>query len=299
MVHIIIHILPQEIDQLEILMVNLKRSSMYLSKNDFHVEVQLNLNLTDWFNSSIPKMFFVDKLLDIETLTKSWASTEFAWDDRGKVLGCNDARRNAIRKTKAEWIMYLDVDNILSQTFLGVISILTKEFTYEKEKEFKIFCPETTRMWDSTWDVITNERFLKEPAGHEYYDVRDPYSILLDDSDETWGQYRGNLRYVPGFKFAGWGTTIPSKLAKIIDVPDSLGPYGLDDTFIMMGCQVMQTKGFIIHEYAIQNELVMENNLFRGNPYRDYLTNIDRRQEFLNNANKNFQPELEKLNARL
>ena len=36
--------------------------------------------------------------------------------------------------------------------------------------------PETTRLWDNTWDVITNQEALEEEANHKNYFNRDPYT---------------------------------------------------------------------------------------------------------------------------
>jgi len=44
MIHIITHILPQEIDQLEQLLIHLKKSSAYVDYGDYTVEVVLILN---------------------------------------------------------------------------------------------------------------------------------------------------------------------------------------------------------------------------------------------------------------
>lgn len=296
MIHVIIHILPYEIDQLEVLLSTMKRSSIYLEKDDYHVEVQLNLNLTHWDEPKIPKFFFIDKLVDLEKFTQSWASTNFNWDSKGKVMGCNDARRNVIRKTKHDWIMYLDVDNIFSENMLYIMSCITKAVTIEHQ--YRVLCPSTTRMWDSSWDMITNKNFINDSAGHEYYDVRDPYCVLKTFEDDPYGQ-NGMNHYVNGFKFAGWGTTFQTKLARLIDIPDSLGPYGLDDTFLMAGCYAMQSAGYNVAQYVLDNEVIIENNLLRYNPYRDYLDNIDRREEFLNNAKANFDKEVKKLYDKL
>lgn len=294
MIHVIIHILPYEIDQLEVLLSTMKRSSIYLGKNQsYHVEVQLNLNLTHWDEPQIPKYFFIDKLVDLEQFTKSWASTNFNWDSKGIVMGCNDARRNVIRKTKHEWIMYLDVDNVFSDTFL----FMMREAVAISHEQDKVIIPSTTRMWDTTWDVVTNKYFMDEPAGHEYYDVRDPYIILHNPWNDK--ETQGNMYPIRGFKFAGWGTTFPTKWARLIDVPDSLGPYGLDDTFLMAGFQMLQSKGYDITQWVLGNETIIENNLLRYNPYRDYLDNMDRREEFLNNAKGNFDKEVKKLYDKL
>ena len=60
--HILIHTMPYEIDQLEVLLTQFKHSSKYLTGDDVVlVDVVLNNNLIDWENSSFPKEYFTDK----------------------------------------------------------------------------------------------------------------------------------------------------------------------------------------------------------------------------------------------
>jgi len=135
---------------------------------------------------------------------------------------------------------------------------------------------------------------MDQPASHEFYDVRDPYEAVMLTSTKD-----RRIRMIPEFKFAGWGTTISTKLARLIDIPDSLKSYGLDDTFVLYGCYILREKGHQVNQYVIENEVIIENNFYRTNPYRDLIHSIDRRAEFLANAHANFNPELEKLKLRI
>jgi len=284
MIHIVTHILPQEIDCLEQMLIHLKKSSKWISYEDFTVEIVLNNKLTNWDESKLPKKFFIDKFRFLESLTSSWCSTNFEISD-GSILGCNDIRRRALRTSKADYIMYLDTDNIFSESLLYHIKSYTDYLL--AQEGYNILTPEITRLWDNSWDVITNKEHLDTPASHENYFSRDPYIIDFTPNDVS-------INPINTFKFAGWGTCIPTKLRDIIDIPDSLGSYGLDDTFVMMACSILKSKGHNIQQYTLQNEIIIENNKFRFNPYKDYLTTIDRREEFKNQAHNNFNLELQK-----
>lgn len=298
MIHIAIHSLCSEIDMLEQLLIQLKRNSVHLPKDHgIEVSVCLNTNLVDWDKSMLPSSFFVDKFDDLDTLTASWADVNFFTHGKG-INGCNDIRRDVIRTTNKPYVMYLDVDNVFGDHLLSTMYQFCDHMNtvnkHTGEYEYAVLVPQTTRMWDPTWDIITNDQHMDQPASHEFYDVRDPYEAI----NLTQGSSR-NATLVPGFKFAGWGTTISTKLARLIDIPDSLGSYGLDDTFIMHGCQILKDKGYNVTQWALDNEVIIENNLFRTNPYKDYLQVIDRRAEFLAKAHANFNPELDKLKLRI
>jgi hypothetical protein len=284
MIHIVIHILPQEIDQLEQLLIHLKKSSIYLKQEDYLVEVVLNTKLTDWSKSKLDEQFFINKFDLLEQLTNSWCETKFEVSD-GTILGCNDIRRRALRTSKADYIMYLDADNIFSESLLYHLKSYTDYLL--TQDGYNILVPEITRLWDDSWDVITNQNYLQIEASHKNYFNRDPYNVDFNSNDVS-------INPINTFKFAGWGTCIPTKLRNIIDIPDSLGSYGLDDTFVMMVCLKLKSKGHNIQQYTLQNEIIIENNKFRFNPYQNYLTNIDKREEFKNQAHNNFNLELQK-----
>ncbi len=284
MIHIVIHVLPQEIDQLEQLLIHLKKSSKWVKYEDFIVEVVLNTKLTDWNTSKLDEQFFINKFNFLENLTSTWCKIKFEISD-GTILGCNDIRRRALRTSQAKYIMYLDTDNIFSESLLYHIKhyidyLLTQE-------GYNILVPEITRLWDNTWDVITNQNYTLTEASHENYFNRDPHILDFNPGDVS-------INPINTFKFAGWGTCIPTKLREIIDIPESLGSYGLDDTFIMNACLILKSKGYNIQQYVLQNEIIIENNKFRFNPYENYLTVIDKREEFKNQANNSFNLELQK-----
>jgi len=289
MLHIIIHTLPYELNALEQTLIQLKRSSQYL--NDGHkvrIEVLLNMNLVNWNLSKLGRWFFEDAFHQLIKLNADWAECILRIDDVAEFLGCNDLRRHTIRNTDADYIMYLDTDVVFNDTFIRRVFDSIETAT----NPLCIITPQLTRMWDTTWDIVSNESFFNEEANHENYFNRDPYKAIQFRADV-------NLKPIQGFKFAGWGTTISTKLARLIDIPDALGPYGLDDTFIMYGCKILKRHNIHPQQYIIENEIVIENNKFKLEYFKELLTLIDRKEEFTKTANNNFQSELIKLNERL
>jgi hypothetical protein len=286
MTGIIIHILPQEIDQLEQTLIQLKKNSTYITDTEFLVEVVLNNNLTDWTTSKIPEDFFTTKLKHLETFTKSWAKTDFWISNNNESLGCTDPRRACSTKYEANAFIFLDVDIVFSDTLLYH---MVESFNLLKDKEpYLIITPETTRIWDETWDVITNKEAFSEEANHENYFNRDPYlTVGLKGEAE--------LKKIDTFKFGGgWFTLLSDKLLKKCPIPNELGPYYLDDTFIMSCCINGRGSKFHPSQYVIENEVIIENNKFRYNPYKDYLTSVNRKEEFVQIAQENFTPSVRK-----
>lgn len=280
MISILIHILPQEIDQLEQTLIQLKKNSKYVKDEKFLVEVVLNYNLTNWDKSKLDKNFFSDKLFRLEKLTKSWAETNFWISENNEVVGCTDSHRLAGKIYNPDAFLWLDVDIVFSDTLLYHM-VESYKLIKNTEKYF-IITPETTRVWDYTWDVITNKEAMVEEASHENYFNRDPY-LTTGLVGEV------SLNKINTFKFAsGWATLLSNDLIKKILIPDEMGSYYMDDTFIMICCEAGKQKGFNASQYVLTNEVIIENNKFRYNHYENYLNNINRKEEFMNIAKNNF-----------
>ena len=113
-IHIILHCLPREIDDLERIVNQLKISSHYLEKND-KVVLDFTLNLsdyyTDWSASKLPKDFFVEKYKVMESKSDWTHKNIFDIEiSKNKCLGINDKRRISIYDgLDFDYLMYLDV----------------------------------------------------------------------------------------------------------------------------------------------------------------------------------------------
>jgi len=280
---IVIHTLPHEIDQLEQLLIRLKYNSIYLNENNVLIDVVLNLNLIDWNLSSIPKSFFINKFKQLEQLTKTWADTKFEINEDGSIQGCVSHRRKAFKETKADALLILDTDIYFNETLLYYITNAVK--TLNVENPYYILTPQTTPMWDNSWDLIVTDKYKNDGI---HFQSRDPYKYIQQLGEIT-------IKPIQGFKFGGgWATTISTPLAKKIEIPESLGHYGLEDTYIMMCSQMLQNSGHVVMQYIIENEIIVEDHLFRFNPYKEYLHTINKQDEFRKIANDNFQKELVK-----
>jgi len=281
---IVIHLLPHEIDWFEWQIKQLKQGSYHLEKDDnVIIDVTLNLNLIDWSQSQLPKQFFIDKFKQIEQLC-DWCQTQFIVDQENKCLGCDDKRREAIRSTQANNILYLDCDLIFEPGLLWYMIGAAKLI----ENEYYIISPQTVRMWDSSWDALVNQKYLNTPANMETYYNNDPFKVITDPQSDL------NLKPINQFKFGGgWFNLLSTKLLQLTDMPDSFGPYGVDDTYVMICCEIMKQKGYNIQQYVLENSVVIENFKYRWNPYKDYLSLIDKQSEFRQIAESNLNKEIQ------
>jgi hypothetical protein len=133
--------------------------------------------------------------------------------------------------------------------------------------------------------VIVSDQFKNDSI---HFQSRDSYKYA-----QCLGEV--NLRPINNFKFGGgWATLISTPLLKYIGVPESLGHYGLEDTYIMLCSHIMRQKGMNVTQFVLENEVISEDHLFRFNPYKNYISAIDKREEFKAIAHANFQNEINK-----
>jgi hypothetical protein len=284
--HIIIHLMPHEIDWFEWQAKQLKAGSCYI-EDKVVIDITLNLNLVDWKNSQIPKQYFIDKFHQIKQLF-DWCETIFEIDENNTCLGIDDKRRNSVRGYQPDNFIYLDCDVIFKPETLALLISSAKTIN----DEYYIISPQTPKLWDFTWDVLVNNVYLNQPYGFEK--TIDPYSILNTDYGEV------SLSPINVFKFGGgWFNLISSDLLKFTDIPDSFGPYGIDDTYVMYCCDIMKQKQLNPQQYVINNLVVAENYKYRSNPYSQYLKIINKKDEYRVQAENNFGIELNNFRNRI
>lgn len=279
---IVIHLLPHEIDWFEWQSKQFKQGSYYIN-DKIIIDVTLNLNLVDWNQSQLPKQFFIDKFNQIKILW-DWADAQFTIDEENKCLGCDDKRREAIRSTIADNLLYLDSDLIFKPELLSYIIEAAKAINHD----YYIISPQTVRMWDNSWDIITNKEYLNVPANMETYYANDPFKVIIENTNDI------ELSPISQFKFGGgWFNLLSTKLLKLTDIPDSFGPYGIDDLYVMICCNIMKQKEYNIQQYVLDGTVVIENFKYRWNPYKNYLCSINKQDEFRKQAENNLEPEIQ------
>lgn len=284
--------LPYEIDDLELTLNQMKKAFRYVDEQNFILDITLALTgeLTLWEQSKIPIDYFTHKY---EKLRKScdWITNKyFRVEQNSEVLGCVSKRRKVWKEHQnVDYHIWLDTDIIFDERTLAYIDSSIQSLN--KDYPYCVVSPEIVKVWDNTWDCLVNEQFLNEPL--DYQKTNDPFvdcGIKGDIGIET---INNTIPNQPRMKFAGgWFTCISKKLLDRITVPDSLGHYGLEDTFIMWGSDKLKLG----QQFKIKNLVVCENYKYRDNKYlTNFIAGIDRREEFKEIAHKNFQKEYDSL----
>ncbi len=291
-----IFVLPHEIDMLHNTLYNLRRNAVHLRNTDsfgFDITLCLSDELTNWENS-LPKSYFEDKFQQMTHALCDWAIPQHIHIEyESNILGCVSQRRHSLQYVdEYDFTLWLDNDLMFNDYLLSYISLSTE--TISAATEYYIVTPQITRQWDTTWDVLVNHNLLNEP----FYANRtaDVFKLTLSHNDEV------SLKQIDTFKFAGgWGTVLSNKLLKLIGIPESLGHYGLEDTYVMSCANMLRDSvGYPVTQFVMDGVLACENHRYAHTAYlSSHVESIYRKEEYLAIANQNFMQELQKFNKRI
>jgi len=283
---IIVHLMPYEIDWFEWQAKQLKISSHYLdSDDDITLDITLNLNFVDWENSKIPKDFFIEKFNQCIDTCFDWCRVIKDINIDKTCMGCADKRRTSIRTyNDVDSFIYLDSDLIFSPLTLKLILDSAKHVN----NEYYIVSPQIPKLWDDTWYGLMNSTYQDDIWDNKTF--IDPYTVIST-------QYGSPvLKPTTSFKLGGgWFNLISANLIKLIDLPDSFGSYGPDDTFLMYGAEILKQAGYDVQQWVVENLVVSENHKYRVNSYNNLLINTNNRNNLRIESDKQLLNEITKL----
>ena len=283
---IIVHLMPYEIDWFEWQAKQLKISSHYLESDDnITMDVTLNLNFVDWENSKIPREFFIEKFNQCIDTCFDWCNVIKDVNIDKTCMGCADKRRTSIRTYKdVDAFIYLDADLIFSTLTLKLLLDSAKVVN----NEYYIISPQIPKLWDDSWNVLMNSSYSDFPWDNKTF--IDPYTVT------TIVYGAPTLKPIANFKLGGgWFNLISTNLLRLIDLPDSVGSYGPDDTFLMYGAQILKQSGYDVQQLIVENLVVSENHKYRVNSYNNLLVNTNDRNKFREDSDTKLIEEVHKL----
>jgi len=278
MIEIVIWISPTDIEDLEKTLNRLNIGKDYLTKEQcenikFNVVMGVSDEIIDWEGSSVPKETCTENFLRLKLLT-GWAGYA-VFETSDFISGCTSMRRISTY-SDSKYYLWLDTDIIFEPSTLAH-SINSIELLESNGVSKFVVTPEIVRQWDSTWDCLVNQNFITKPVG--YQAVNNPYEDATVYGNPTLEEVYNTVPNQPYMKFAGgWFALLSKQLLKLIPFPENYGHYGLDDTYLMWGAQILQDP--TIRQFKIKNTVVCENYFDRTTTYKDKIQFIDRREEF-------------------
>ena len=287
-------IMPNEIDDLERILGDLNKASKHIDGNNYELYLALSVDdyLVDWENSKLDKQFFVDRFNTLKPLTQ-WAGNA-TFNVRDDIMGCTSLRRIAhIECTNATHFIWLDTDIVFDEKILfymeNAINVIDNVDKY-------VISPECVKIWDTTWDCLVNKNFLNKEVG--YCKINNPFVDSGEVGEVSLETVLNNVSNQPRMKFGGgWFNCLSKALLDRVPLPESMGHYGPDDTFIMWASEKLNLNGEQLYQFKLKNYIVCENYIYRDRKHYDSLVSrIDRKEEFKKTAYSVFQNEIDKLN---
>jgi hypothetical protein len=278
MIEIVIWISPTDIEDLEKSLNRLHIGKDYLTKEQcdnikFNVVMCVSDEIIDWGKSGVTKEECTEKFLGLKPLT-DWAG-KVIFETTTTINGCTSMRRLA-SYSDSNYYLWLDTDIIFDPQTLAHSINSIDVIEYAGFTKF-VSIPEIVRQWDSTWDCLVNERFINKPIG--YQATNNPHIDATIYGDPHLEEVHNNVHHQPYMKFGGgWFALISKELMKVIPFPENYGHYGLDDTYLMWGANILQDP--TIKQFKLKNTVVCENYYDRITTYKDQIQFIDKREEY-------------------
>ena len=287
-------VMPHELDDLERVLIDLNKASKHIDGDnyEFYISFSVSDYLFDWENSKVDKQFFIDRFNSLKSLT-DWAGKS-TYQIRDEIIGALQTKRYAHLECKdATHFIWLDTDICFDERILfymeNAIDVIDNVDKY-------FITPEIVKYWDTTWDCLVNSNYLDKPL--DYCKTNNPFVDCGEVGDVGLETVFNNVPGQPRTKFgAGWFTLLSKPLLDRIPLPESMGAYGPDDTFLMWGIEKLNQSGANIHQFKLKNYIVCENYIYRNRTHYDsIIKRIDRKEEFKKQSYSVFQKELNKIN---
>jgi hypothetical protein len=241
--------MPWEIDYALLTFTQLKKSKYYLPENvNITIDSALNLSsyLINWDESKLPKEYFIEKYNQLSSLLIDYTHNSKIYDGN-ELYGHLDLQRDCI-SSEFDYYMGICPDIYFNEY---VLAYLVKSLEHIKDEYF-VLTPQIPRMWDSTWDVLTNEKYMNHP--NESWDSIDIFDIATGNHPEPTLSHLGD-----NMKWAGW-FDIYSKsfFEKLVPIQSEWHGYGAWDFYSLNVVNMFRHLGGKIKQYILNNQVIFE-----------------------------------------
>jgi hypothetical protein len=241
--------MPWEIDHALLVVDKLKKSIYHINPQDtIYIDTALNLSsgIIDWENSSIPKEYFIKKykILD-DILKEKFIHKPFIFEENG-IYGHLNLQKSII-SPEIDYYINICPDIDFHEYLLYYLIETAKNI---KNKYF-ILTPQIFKSWDSSWDVLVNDKFINIPyekcidvdmseINYMCYDLDTPFSKPLDT-----------------FKYAGWFDLYNKDFFEnLVPVLEEWNGYGPWDLYSMNVCQIAKHQGIDVQQHLLLNQVI-------------------------------------------
>jgi len=244
-----LHIMPWDIDHALLVFDRLKKSSYFLNSEDkVYVDSFLNLSdsIIDWDKSLLPKQYFIKKYEALDYLIKDvFVHKTFIFEGEG-IYGHLDAQKTIVEPNMDYYIIACPDINFQEHILYYMI-----ESAKQIKDEYFVLTPQIFKSWDSSWDILVNEKFKNIPYEKcidiNIHEIRHACSDLENPS----------IKPLPGFKFTGWFDLFNKNFYEtLVPILDDWKGYGPWDLYSMNVCNMAKYKGVNVNQYVLENQVI-------------------------------------------
>jgi hypothetical protein len=241
--------MPWEIDHALLVVNKLKQSIYHTNPQDtIYIDTALNLSsaIIDWENASIPKEYFIKKYKVLDNILKEkFIHKPFIFEGE-ETYGHLNLQKSTL-SPEIDYYIGLCPDIDFHEYLLYYLVEAAKGI----QNEYFVLTPQIFKSWDSSWDVLVNEKFANIPY-EKCIDV-DIHEINYMSSDlET-----PLLKPIQTFKYAGWfdlySKSYYEKLAPVLEEWNGYGPW---DLYSMNVSHIAKSHGADIQQYTLENQII-------------------------------------------
>lgn len=242
--------MPYEIDYALLSYAQLKKSRYHIP-DDVEIEIDTVMNcsnyLIDWDKTRLPKEFFTQKFNDLEILLKDYKVNSKIYEG-DECYGLLDMQRDSY--CDADYYINITPDMYFSEHLLALMIESTKVI----KNKYYVVTPEIHKMWDHTWDEITNQRYMDVPYAEwnstDVYDIRN--HMKTDDAEVR-------LEPTQRSKWAWWLDLYNKAFYEdFAPVQDDWFGYGPWDWWSLMLTEHAKAKGVDFQEYVLRGQTIFE-----------------------------------------
>jgi hypothetical protein len=203
--------------------------------------------LIDWEKTRLPKEFFTQKFNDLEILLKDYKVNSKIYEG-DECYGLLDMQRDSY--CNADYYINITPDMYFSEHLLALMLESTKVI----KNKYYVVTPEIHKMWDSTWDEITNQRYIDVPyAEWNNTDVFEIRHNMKMDNDEI------RLEPTQRSKWAWWLDLYNRAFyEEFAPVQDDWYGYGPWDWWSLMLTEYAKARGADFQEYVLRGQTIFE-----------------------------------------
>ena len=288
-IKIFMHLMPWELDDVSKILDKIASSKRYLNSLDnICVETRLNLSsyIINWENSKIPKQFFIDKYKYIQNSLYEYNFKSSIYDGN-ELYGCLDFQREVIEPSIDYYIPLCPDIYFHNHSLFYLI-----ESAKNVKDEYFVITTETPKLWDETWDILTNKNF--KDAKYSNWDNQNINELIYFSENNNEEPY---IEKINQFKWAGWFDLYNKNFfEKLVPSSDDWHGYGPWDYFGINVCNIAKHNFNVnVNQYVLRNQIVFDKDIgiFQNkknpSPYKKYLSFNDipnQRQTFESKINE-------------